>query len=265
MASCGQACGILPGALTMVVSQSQAPDRGGDEIFPRIVCSAPSAGPRRSTSSESSLDPNHLVDILPGTAASAGRQRLRAVIRGFIIAMIVGINAVIVCAVWQNELAKDRIKGWGRSSLIRASSVLGIKQHSVDTTSAEPNSKSLDQAVIPTPSSISEILELQLQVQTAVGDLALLQRIVEQVASKQEQLSRDIATLQATEQNISEKISSFSKIATVRSVPPKNVAKLVHSKIPKQATASPLPLATPSAPRDVQFAPSTRNELSSER
>ena len=220
----------------MVVSQSQAPDRGGDEIFPRIVCSAPSAGPRRSTSSESSLDPNHLVDILPGTAASAGRQRLRAVIRGFIIAMIVGINAVIVCAVWQNELAKERIKGWGRSSLIRASSVLGIKQHSVDTTSAEPNSKSLDQAVIPTPSSISEILELQLQVQTAVGDLALLQRIVEQVASKQEQLSRDIATLQATEQNISEKISSFSKIATVRSVPPKNVAKLVHSKISKQAT-----------------------------
>ena len=259
MASCGQACGILPGALTMVVSQSQAPDRGSDGIFPRIVCSAPSAGPRRSTSSESSLDPN------PGTAASAGRQRLRAVIRGFIIAMIVGINAVVVCAVWQNELAKDRIKDWGRASLIRASSVLGIKQHSVDTTSAEPNSKSLDQAVIPTLSSISEILELQLQVQTAVGDLALLQRIVEQVASKQEQLSRDIATLQATEQNISEKISSFSKIATVRSVPPKNVAKLVHSKIPKQATASPLPLATPSVPRDVQFAPSTQNELSSER
>jgi endonuclease/exonuclease/phosphatase (EEP) superfamily protein YafD len=44
-----------------------------------------------------------------------------------------------------------------------------------------------------------------------VSDLVALQRIVEQVASKQEQISQDVATLQATEQTISGKISSLTQ------------------------------------------------------
>jgi hypothetical protein len=78
-----------------------------------------------------------------------------------------------------------------------------------------------------------------------VSDLAALQRLVEQVARKQEQISRDIATLQATEQNLSAKISSFTQPATVRLAPRRNVAKLVRSEAPKQPTAVSQPVQTP--------------------
>jgi hypothetical protein len=159
------------------------------------------------------------------------------------------IVAIIVGAVWQvyrDDQTKELIKTWGQSSLIWASSVLGTTQRSSEL-AAEPGSTLSEKAVTPTPVAIGEIPELQLQLQTMVGDLAVLQRIVEQVASKQEQISRDIATLQATEQNINEKISSLTQAAAVHAPPRRNVAKLVHSETPKQPAASPLPLEIPPA------------------
>jgi hypothetical protein len=113
---------------------------------------------------------------------------------------------------------------------------------------AEPGSKLSDQAVTPSaPTSIAirEFPELQQQLQTIVSDLAALQRIVEQVASKQEQISRDVATLQTTEQNISGKVSSLTQPTAVRVVQRRNVAKLVHLGSPKQPAAESLPVQTP--------------------
>ena len=132
--------------------------------------------------------------------------------------------------------------------------VLGSPWHHVQPGSeiaAEPGSKLSDQALPATPSAptsiaIREFPELQQQLQTIVSDLAALQRIVEQVASKQEQISRDVATLQTTEQNISGKVSSLTQPTAVRVAQRRNVAKLVHSGTPKQPAAeiSP-PVQTP--------------------
>jgi hypothetical protein len=92
--------------------------------------------------------------------------------------------------------------------------------------------------------TLREIYGLQQQLQNVVSDLAALQRLVEQVARKQEQISRDMMPLQAAEQNLNAKISSLTQPAAVRVAPRRNIAKLVHSEAPKP-TAESLPLQRP--------------------
>ena len=192
----------------------------------------------------SSIDPNQRANIKEaGSRASVERRTFRTAIRGLII-------VIAVAAGWQvyrDDQTKDLLKAWGHSLLNRSSAVLGTTQPGSEI-AAEPGSKLSDQAVTPSaPTSIAirEFPELQQQLQTMVSDLAALQRIVEQVASKQEQISRDVATLQATEQNISEKVSSLTQPTAVRVVQRRNVAKLVHSGTPKQPAAESLPVQTP--------------------
>jgi hypothetical protein len=160
------------------------------------------------------------------------------------------IIVIAVAAGWQvyrDDQTKDLLKAWGHSLLSSSSAVLGTTQPGSEI-AAEPGSKLSDQAVTPSaPTSIAirEFPELQQQLQTIVSDLAALQRIVEQVASKQEQISRDVATLQSTEQNISGKVSSLTQPTAVRVVQRRNVAKLVHSGSPKQPATESLPVQTP--------------------
>jgi hypothetical protein len=85
-----------------------------------------------------------------------------------------------------------------------------------------------------------------------VSDLAALQRLVEQVASKQEQvaskqeqISQDMTTLQAAEQNLSAKILSLTQPAAVRLAPRRSVARLVHSEALKQPIAVSQPVLPP--------------------
>jgi hypothetical protein len=208
-------------------------------VSPEPLIHAPSG-----SSQEPSIDPNQRANIKEaGSRASVERRTFRTAIRGLII-------VIAVAAGWQvyrNDQTKDLLKAWGHSLLNRSSAVLDVKQPGSEV-AAEPGSKSSDQAVTPSaPTSIAirEFPELQQQLQAMVGDLVALQRIVEQVASKQEQISRDVATLRATEQNISGKVSSLTQPQAVRVVQRRNVAKLVHSETPKQPAAESLPVQTP--------------------
>ena len=211
---------------------------------PNVVSPEPSIHAPSGTSPESSIDPNQRANIKEaGSRASVERRTFRTAIRSLII-------VIAVAAGWQvyrDDQTKDLLKAWGHSLLNRSSAVLGTTQPGSEI-AAEPGSKLSDQAVTPSaPTSIAirEFPELRQQLQTMVSDLAALQRIIEQVASKQEQISRDVVTLQATEQNISEKVSSLTQPTAVRVVQRRNVAKLVHSGTPKQPAAESLPVQTP--------------------
>jgi peptidoglycan hydrolase CwlO-like protein len=116
-----------------------------------------------------------------------------------------------------------------------------------------------DHAVTPSTTSITvkESPELQQQLQNMVSDLAALQRLVEQLASKQEQISRDMMTLQAAEQNRSAKISSVAQPAAVRVAPRRNIAKLMHSEAPKPSPETPSPADQPPRPPLPLSAPPT--------
>jgi hypothetical protein len=221
--------------------------RKGSYFSPSIASPDPSIKSPGSASPELSIDSNPRANIeaVVSNESSVGRRVFRTVVGGFLI-------AVVVAVVWQayrDDPTRELIKSRGHSSLIWLSSVLGTMQRGAEL-AAEPASKLSDQAVTPpTPTSVptKEFPELQQQLQTMVNDLAVLQRIVEQLASKQEQMSRDMATVQAAEQNVSEKISSLAQAAPVHAPPRKNVPKLVHSETPKQPVAAALPLQTPPA------------------
>jgi hypothetical protein len=206
-------------------------------------------------SPESSSDPNQRANIQEvGGRSSARKRTLRTVIGGLIIAVAVGAG----WQVYGGDQTKELLKAWGRSSLIWVSAVLGTSQRDPEF-ATKPDSKLPDHAVTPPATSITvtQSLEIHQQLQNVVSDLAALQRLVEQVASKQEQvaskqeqISRDMTTLQAAEQNLSAKISSLTQPAAVRLAPRRNVAKLVHSEAPKQpiAVSQPVQPLAPETP-----------------
>lgn len=214
-------------------------------------CFLPSIAPREpSIESSSSASPELPIDLsqqanIPPVAnnrPSVGRQVFRTVVRGLLI-------AIVVAVVWQayrDDQTRKLIKAWGHSSVIWLSSALGATERDLES-AAEPSTKLSDQAT-STPAATSrpakEFAELQQQLQTAVNDLAVLRRNVEQLSSEQEQMSRDIATVQATEQNVSEKISSLTQAAPVHAPPRKNVPRLVHAETPRQPAAASLPPQT---------------------
>ena len=210
----------------------------------------PSVDSPSGTSPESSIDPNQRANIQEvGGRSSVGRRIFRTVVSGLIIAVAVGAG----WQVYRGDQTKELLKTWGHSSLIWMSAVLGTSKRGSEL-ATEPDSKLSDHAVTPSTTSITvkESPELQQQLQNVVSDLAALQRLVEQVASKQEQvaskqeqISRDMTTLQAAEQNLSAKISSLTQPAAVRLAPRRSVAKLVHSEAPKQPTAVSQPVQPP--------------------
>ena len=195
------------------------------------------------TSPEPSIAPQQANIKEVGGGSSVGRRIFRTVVSGLIIAVAVGAG----WQVYRGDQTKELLKTWGHSSLIWMSAVLGTSQRGSEL-ATEPDSKLSDHAVTPPTTSVTvkDSPELQQQLQNVVSDLAALQRLVEQVASKQEQISRDMMTLQAAEQNLSAKISSLTQPATVRVAPRRNIAKLVHSEAPKP-TAESLPLQPPAS------------------
>jgi hypothetical protein len=195
----------------------------------------------RGTSPESST--NQRANIQEVGGSSVGRRTFRTVVSGLIIAVAVGAG----WQVYRGDQTKELLKTWGHSSFIWMSAVLDTSQRGSEL-ATEPDVTLSDHAVTSSTTSVTvkESPELQQQLQNVVSDLAALQRLVEQVASKQEQISQDMMTLQAAEQNLGAKISSLTQPAAVRVAPRRNIAKLVHSQAPKP-TAESLP-PQPTAP-----------------
>jgi hypothetical protein len=208
--------------------------RKESHFSPSIASREPSIKSPSSAPSELSIDPNQPANIpaVASNRSSVGSRVFRTVVRGFLI-------AIVVAVVWQafrDDQTRKLIKAWGHSSSIWLSSALSATGRDSES-AAEPSSKLSDQATsTPAATSVStkELTELQQQLQTIVNDLAVLR-------SKQEQMSRDIAMVQATEHNVSEKISSLAQAAPVHAPPQKNVPKPVHAEIPKQPAAASLP------------------------
>ena len=166
---------------------------------------------------------------------SVGRRVFfRTFAYGFMIIVTVG-----AALAWQSsdDKTKDMVRAWG-ISLSQLSSVLGTKSPAASDVAAKPVSKTSEQASVAAGSSP----EAQHQLETMVSDLAVVRRIVEQLAAKQEQMAQDIATLQAAEQNVSEKKSSLPQSS---GVPPR---KNMHSEAAVQLPSVPVPTPRPQTP-----------------
>ena len=193
--------------------------RKASYLSPTIASQEPSTD--SSTTPEPPIDLSQQVNISPvaGNRPSAGKHLFRVVVSGLLI-------AIVVAVMWltsRDDQTRKLVKLWGHSSVIWLSSALGTPGRDSEA-AAKPSSK--DQAAstpMATSTPSKEFAELQERLQTVVNDLAVLRRNVEQLSSKQEQMSRDIATVQATEQSVSEKISSLTRAAPVHAMSRQNV------------------------------------------
>jgi hypothetical protein len=216
----------------------------GTQFSPSIAPPEPSIEPSSSASPERPIDPSQQANSSPAASNRlfVKKRVVRTVAGGLLIAIVVGV-------VWQtyrdNQTTK-LIKAWGHSSVIWLSSSFAATEGDSES-AAQPSTKLSDQAAqTPTAASVqaSEVAELKQQLLAVVNDLAVIRRDVEQLSSKHEQMSRDIATVQATEQNVSEKISSLTQPALPRGQPRKNVPRLVRAEPPRQPDAASVPPKT---------------------
>jgi len=180
-----------------------------------------------------SLDPNPQQPSLqneriPNIRPSVGWRVFRTVARGFIVIATVG--AAFALLSYGDDKQRDLVRARDLS-LSWLSSVLRSDSHQGSDGSAEPASKPSNQTPSPStallagspsiqsvqaPVAIESSPELQHQVETMTSDLTVVRRLMEQLAAKEDQMARDIATMQATEQNVSQKLSSLPQSPTVR-------------------------------------------------
>jgi hypothetical protein len=165
---------------------------------------------------------------------------LRTFIWGFLL-------TVIVCGTFAWQSSDVRAKDWLRDWVINA--VAGLRSvHNEAPAGAgvavEPVSKPSDaspirdaallQAAPPIQSTLAPATELstelQRQLETMVDDIAVVHRLVDRLAARQEQMAQDVATLQAAQQNIIDKITFLSRSPTTPGPPGKNVPRVVHSE-----------------------------------
>ena len=128
--------------------------------------------------------------------ASLGKRVAGATIGSIVI-------AIVVTFAWQGSSI------YSKKSKPSSDLAVSVSPQSSDQTTPVPQQA-------PTPVVAEVPPELLQQVQTIVSDLAALQHTVEEIASKQEQTSRDIASIQVAEQNLSKQISSLPRANVVR-------------------------------------------------
>jgi hypothetical protein len=205
---------------------------------------------------------------------SVGKQVFRAIVCSAIIVAIAGLPLG-----WQfaDENTKDMVRAWGKAWGISPSTLsadlgtkdlgtkdLGTKDLGTKSppAAAETISNTFEQvstretsgrAAPVTPAASASVAprpspELQRQLETLASDHAVVRRLVEQLAARQDQIAQELATLQATQQNISQKSSPVPESTAAHIPPPKNARKPSPAGAPPQTSSVPIPAARPGEP-----------------
>jgi hypothetical protein len=204
------------------------------------------------------IDPSEHANVPPG---GSNRSSFETRVVRAICGLLVVVAGAVAWQAYRDDPTMKLVHAWEHSSAIWLSDALGAalgaapganrrQSESATASAVEPSNTLSDQAKsMPAVTSIptKEFAELNEQLQTVANDLVVLRRSVEQLTAGQEQISRDILTVQATEQNVSEKISSLTPAAPVHAPPRKNVARLVRSDTPRQPAAASVSSQPPAA------------------
>jgi hypothetical protein len=213
---------------------------------------SPSIAPSQPSIDLNYQQTNFHSDRIASSRRSIGRQVFRTLAWGFIV--VVMVSAALA---WQSsdDQTREMVRVWGKS-LSPLLSVHDSRSPRDTDLAAEPASTRAAAQDIAFPQApVSQSIQalgpsepiLKRQLETLASNLSVIRDIVEKLTDKQEQMARDIATLQATEQNVSQKISLLPQ-SPASSVPPrKNERKVVHSKANVQPVSVPLPVPAPAA------------------
>ena len=145
-------------------------------------------------------------DQFASNKPSISRRMFRALAR-FLVAVLIGVGGTLA---WQSygDEAKQMV-------VARAPSLGWLL--SVSTTSPPDRQAPIQDAAIPQSAPVAQIpgpaapvasAEIVQQLEPMARDLAAVQRSLEQLAVRQDQMAQSIATLQAVEQDIKQKLAS---------------------------------------------------------
>jgi hypothetical protein len=221
-----------------------------EDPAPKEVDQAPSIAPTSPSIELSLQQPSLPNNVSSNNKPSVARRVFHTVARGFVL--IVMLGAAFAFLSYGNYEKKDVVRAWDLSlgwlSSILHTNSLQDRDAAVESISKplESISKPLDQtlpqstAVRPEIPGIQAVpaavvmgmpAEQQHRLDTLASDLVDLRHLVEQLAARQAQMVRDIATLQANELNVSQKISSLSQSPIIR---------VLHRKAVRTVHQSPL-------------------------
>jgi hypothetical protein len=175
-------------------------------------------------------------------SASNKPSRIKRVVGALIGSIFIAIMATFAWQAYTDDQTQNMIKAlWSsvHSKKLKPSSGLAVN--------VSPQSPDQTMAVsppAPPPVVLEASPELMRQVQNISSGLAALRHSVEEIASKQDQtthdvasITHDIASIQAAEQNLSKQISSLARANVARAAAHKNVPGLPPAQAPKQSTA----------------------------
>jgi hypothetical protein len=178
----------------------------------------------------------------PSDRSSPTRRVFRTIVGGIVIAAAAGLA-------WQ-AYTDGQI-----NVMVKAlrSSIHGVKSNpgsDIAADNAQMSNQTAAVSQLPSTPVVAEgPPELLQQLETIVSDLAVLRHAVEEIASKQDQTSRDIGSFQAAQQNVSQQISSLARATSARTAAQKRAAKLPHLQATNQSTATaPVPVPPPVRP-----------------
>jgi hypothetical protein len=212
----------------MATSQVQAPNPQDIESVLGALEARSQQG-RGARAAHQTVEPN-------GVEENASRRPSvrRQVFRTIISAAIISGMANFAWLAYSDDHTKDMVKAW-------LASVRAIKLKGRSDLAAKTSPKLSDQTVAvsrsaPTRAVAEAPPELMQQLHAIVNALVVLRNTVEGIASKQDQTSRDIASVQAAEQDIIQQISLLAQPRLVRDAAQKNDPKLGHSQASKPST-----------------------------
>ena len=216
-----------------------------DDKAPKEIHHAPSIAPATPATELSPQLVSLRSDGISTDKPSVGRGAFHTIAPGFVVIAIVG--AALALFAFESDQKKNIVTAWDLSRSW-VSSVLRPNLSQGSNAAAKPVSKPLDQmptrnsAVLPAAPGISSAPasvatgsapELQHQLEAMANDLAAVRRLMDQLTARQDQMARDIATLQGAEQNVSPKISPLPQSPTVHT-PRKRVGRMMY-KVPLAA------------------------------
>jgi hypothetical protein len=207
-------------------------DRNPEVYFPPSIAS-PEPPPER--------DQQAAIEERVDNKTPFGSRVRRTMIRGFIITVLVSLG----WQVFRDDQTKDMIRVWMFSSFKWLSPATGTRSQSASTSQDMAPFQAAAPPAAPPP-AVNTATELQQLLEAIGSDLAVVRHTLEQLADRQEQMSRDIATLQAAAHDISQKAAA--QIAAVHAPARKKVPKPVHSETPEQPAAAALQTSPSDAP-----------------
>jgi hypothetical protein len=219
---------------------SRAPNLGHDSSDQRIgIVPEDSAGLRLvepPIHASPSRRPRGLKnDQLASDRPSLGRRMFRSLAR-FLIVALIGAGVTLA---WQSygDEAKERAKDMVRARVPSLAWLLPVS-----TMKSSPTGQVTPGATITSP-------ELAQQLKPMAIDLALVRRSVEELAAQQTQMARSLTTLQAVEQDISQKTLQAvgQDIRQKLSSPPPSRAVPVPPRTNATRVAAPQPAAQSSS------------------